>query len=102
MCGNLRTEPSLTREPHIDRHRDGGSRRQATRSRMRRSRVVPLAAVAGSALYVVLVGWLMLHGHLDLGAWLVLLAVVGLLVLGVLEWRIGHRKTTAVVVTAAL
>jgi LCP family protein required for cell wall assembly len=69
---------------------------------MRRSWVVPLAAVAGSVLYVVLVGWLMLHGHLDAAVWLVLLAVVALLGLGVWQWRGGHRRTTAILVAAAL
>ena len=69
---------------------------------MRRSWVVPLAAVAGSLLYVVLVGWLMLHGHLDTAVWLVLLAVVALLGLGIWQWRGGHRRTTAALVAAAL
>ena len=81
-----------TREPHFDPRRDGGSRRQGPRSLMRRSWVVPLAAVAGSVLYVVLVGWLMLHGHLDTAVWLVLLAVVALLGLGIWQWRGGHRR----------
>jgi LCP family protein required for cell wall assembly len=69
---------------------------------MRRRWVVPLAALAGSLLYVVLVGWLMLHGHIDTAVWMVLLAVVALLGLGIWQWRGGHRRTTAVLVTAAL
>jgi LCP family protein required for cell wall assembly len=69
---------------------------------MRRRWVAPLAVVAGSLLYVVLVGWLMLHGHIDTAVWMVLLAVVALLGLGIWQWRGGHRRTTAVLVVAAL
>ena len=62
---------------------------------MRRSWVVPVAWAAGAVLYVVLVGWLMLHGHLDLAVLLVGLAVVGLLGLAGWRWRAGHRRWAA-------
>jgi len=74
---------------------------------MRKSWTKPVAWVAGSAAYVVLTGWLMLHGHLDAAAWLIVLAVVALIVLGVLTWRRGHRLgalglvVTAVAIVAA-
>jgi hypothetical protein len=43
----------------------------------------PAAVAGGVVLYVVMVGWLMLHGHLDAAVWLILLAIVGLLAAGV-------------------
>ena len=69
---------------------------------MRRSWVVPVAWAAGAVLYVVLVGWLMLHGHLDLAVLLVGLAVVGLLALAGWRWRAGHRRWGALLALAAV
>ena len=69
---------------------------------MRRSWMVPAAWVAAPVLYVVLVGWLMLHGHLDLAMVLVVLAVLGLLGLAVWRWRAGHRRWAAVLAAGAL
>ncbi len=64
--------------------------------------VRPIAIAAAVVAYVVLVGWLMLHGQLDAAAWLILAGVVGLLVLGVLAWRRHQRVWSAVQVAAAL
>ena len=69
---------------------------------MRRSWMVPAAWVAAPVLYVVLVGWLMLHGYLDVAVVLVVLAVLGLLGLAVWRWRAGHRRWAAVLAVGAL
>ena len=69
---------------------------------MRRSWVRPAAVAGGAVGYVVLVGWLMLHGHLDAAGWLILLAVVGLVAAGVVAWRRDHRRWTAGFVAAAV
>ena len=69
---------------------------------MRRSWLVPAAWVAAPLLYVVLVGWLMLHGFLDVAVVLVVVGVLALLGLAVWRWRVGHRRWAAVLVAGAL
>jgi LCP family protein required for cell wall assembly len=53
---------------------------------------VPAAWAVAPVLYVVLVAYLMLHGHLDAAVLLVALAVLALLGLAVWRWRLGHRR----------
>ena len=69
---------------------------------MRRSWLVPAAWVAAPLLYVVLVGWLMLHGFLDVAVVLVVVAVLALLGLAVWRWRVGHRRWAAVLAAGAV
>ena len=69
---------------------------------MRRSWMVPAAWVAAPLLYVVLVGWLMLHGFLDVAVILVVVGVLALLGLAVWRWRVGHRRWAAVLAAGAV
>ena len=69
---------------------------------MRKPWMVPAAWIAAPVLYVVLVGWLMLHGYLDVAVVLVVLAVLGLLGLAVWRWRAGHRRWAAALAVGAL
>ncbi len=69
---------------------------------MRRSWVVPAVWAGAPVLYVVLVGWLMLHGYLDVAVILVVLAVLALLGLAVWRWRAGHKRWAAVLVAGAV
>jgi len=66
---------------------------------VKRTTVIALAAVplAIGGLY-----WLMLHGFLELSVWLLALAVLGMLVGTVWEWRHGHRRWSAVLAAAAV
>jgi LCP family protein required for cell wall assembly len=58
--------------------------------------------VAVPVLYVVMVGWLMLHGYLDAAVILVVLAVLALLGLAVWRWRAGHKGWAALLVAGAM
>ena len=69
---------------------------------MRRSWVVPAVWAVAPVLYVVLVGWLMLHGHLDAAVLLVGVAVIALLGLAVWRWRLGHRRWAALLAAGAV
>src|SRR6187397_841281 len=69
---------------------------------MRRSWLVPAAWVAAPLLSVVLVGWLMLHGFLDVAVVLVVVGVLALLSLAVWRWRAGHRRGAAVLAAGAV
>ena len=57
--------------------------------------VVTVLVIAG--LY-----WLMLHGFLELTAWLLVVAVLGLLVAAVWEFRRGHRKGPVILLAGAV
>ncbi len=69
---------------------------------MRRSWMVPAVWAVAPLMYVVLVGWLMLHGHLDVAAVLIVVAVLGLLGLAVWRWRAGHRRWAALLAAGAV
>jgi len=66
---------------------------------MRRSTVIGLLAVPLSiaGLY-----WLMLHGYLELSAWLLGAAVLGMVAASVWEWRHGHPTWTALLLVGAV
>jgi len=61
-----------------------------------------VAAVVGTVLYVVLTGWLMLHGHIDVAVALLVIGVLAVLGLAVWAWRRGHRRWSVGLVAAAL
>ena len=69
---------------------------------MRRSWMVPAVWAVTPLMYVVLVGWLMLHGYLDVAAVLIVVAVLGLLGLAVWRWRAGHRRWAALLAAGAV
>ena len=50
-------------------------------------------------LYVVLVGWLMLHGYLDMAVLIVLLALVGMV--GARPWAVARRAPPRAAVLAS-
>jgi len=66
---------------------------------MRRTTLLGLLAVPLSmaGLY-----WLMLHGYLELSAYLLLLAVLGMAVASVREWRHGHPRWAALLLAGAV
>ncbi len=68
----------------------------------RRPWVRPAAVAVGTAGYVVLIGWLMLHGHIDMAVYLILLGVLTLLGLAVRQWRHGHKRWSAGLIAAAI
>jgi LCP family protein required for cell wall assembly len=61
-----------------------------------------VASVAAVAAVVAGLAWLMLHGHLELVAWLLAVILVGLVGAG--AWRVvrGHRRQGALLVLAAV
>jgi LCP family protein required for cell wall assembly len=61
-----------------------------------------VAIGAGAVLYVVLLGWLNLHGHIDAAVWMLLLGVLALIGLGGWQWRRHHRRIAATLVALAL
>ncbi len=67
--------------------------------RMRRTYVVaPVVTVlAVGGLY-----WLMLHGYLELTAYLLVIAVLGMLAAAVWEWRRGHRTGPVILLVGAI
>ena len=69
---------------------------------MRRSWAVPAGWAVAPVLYVVLVGWLMLHGYLDVAVVLIAVAVLALVGLAVWRWRLGHRRWAALLATGAV
>jgi LCP family protein required for cell wall assembly len=69
---------------------------------LRRQWAEPAVWVATPILYVVLVGWLSLHGHLDAAVLLVVLAVLGLVGLALWRWRLGHRRWAALLALGAV
>ena len=69
---------------------------------MRTSTVLAVGGVVGTMAYVVLTGWLMLHGHLDLAVILLVVGVLALLGLALWQWRRGHKRWTAGLVAAAV
>ena len=66
---------------------------------MRRTFVV---APVVTVLVIVGLYWLMLHGYLELTAWLLVVAVLGLLVAAVWEFRRGHRKGPVILLAGAV
>lgn len=69
---------------------------------MRKPWMVPAVWVGAPVLYVVLAGWLMLHGHIDVAVGMLVVGVLALLGLAVWRWRLGHRRWSAVLVVAAI
>jgi len=69
---------------------------------MRRSTVLAVGVAVGTVAYVVMIGWLMLHGHLDLAVVLLVVGVLALVGLAVWQWRRGHQRWTAGLVAAAV
>jgi len=69
---------------------------------MRKPWMVPVLWVGLPVLYVVLAGWLMLHGHIDVAVAMLVVGVLALLGLAVWRWRLGHRRWAAVLVVAAI
>ena len=69
---------------------------------MRRTWSVVAASVAAVAAVVGGLAWLMLSGHLELAAWLLVVVLVALVGAGV--WRVvqGHRRQGALLVVAAV
>jgi LCP family protein required for cell wall assembly len=64
--------------------------------------VEPTVWAVAPVLYVVLVSWLSLHGHLDAAVLLVVVSVLALTGLAVWRWRRGHRRWAAVLALAAV
>ena len=62
----------------------------------------PVAVAAGAVLYVVLLGWLNLHGHIDAAVWMLIIGVLALVGLGIWQWRRHHRRIAAALVVGAL
>jgi LCP family protein required for cell wall assembly len=66
---------------------------------LRRSTIAALVALPVT---IALLGWLMLHGHLNLAGILLVLAVVAMGVAAVWEWRHGHRRWSALLIAGVL
>ena len=69
---------------------------------MSRPWVRPAAIAVGAVLYVLLMAWLMLHGHIDVAVGLLVIGVLALLGLAVWQWRRGHRGWSAGLVAGAV
>jgi LCP family protein required for cell wall assembly len=61
-----------------------------------------VAIGVGAVLYVVLLGWLNLHGHIDAAVWMLVLGVLALVGLAVWQWRRHHRTIAAGLLALAL
>ncbi len=64
--------------------------------------VRPTAIAVGAVLYVVLLGWLNLHGHIDAAVWMLIVGVLALLGLAVWQWRRHHRRIASGLLAGAL
>lgn len=62
----------------------------------------PVAITVAAVLYVVLLGWLNLHGHIDAAVWMLLIGILGLLGLAVWQFRRHHRRLAAGLAALAL
>jgi LCP family protein required for cell wall assembly len=67
-----------------------------------RAWVEPTLWVATPVLYVLLLAWLSLHGHLDAAVLLIAMAILGLAGLAVWRWRLGHRRWAALLALGAV
>ena len=64
--------------------------------------VRPAAIGLGAVLYVVLLGWLNLHGHIDAAVWMLVIGVLALIGLAVWQWRRHHRRIASGLLVLAL
>jgi LCP family protein required for cell wall assembly len=62
----------------------------------------PVAVTLAAVLYVVLLGWLNLHGHIDAAVWMLLIGILGLIGLAVWQFRRHHRRLAAGLTALAL